>query len=528
MTDPVVAERGRRPALVAGLLALVAAIVVLAVIVPGGGDDEPASAPGTTTAGARTSGPAGTAATVDLAAPVRTIEGDLVGAKVRLDAQPLVRSGATTVLTVVLTVVAEGEGGPVNIGDSFTARGDAGTLRNSLSDVALFAPEQRVLAFPAALAGGRPATSSTSPGVAFRQGDSAGLRVVFAALAPDVRQADVLWPLFGVIAGLPVGEGPIPELPPYGDSPARDVEMAGITGVAQAVTARSSQLEGAVRVEQAPDRTKVVLAADVLFALDSADLSDQAKAALDRAAAEVQASGPGSVRVTGHTDDQGSDQYNVDLSNRRAQAVAAALAPQLPPARYPPEVVGRGESEPAVPGATAEARAANRRVELLAERAESAGPAPVASALPPGGGPAATGATGLAFDQSDGSRLRLRAERAVRAGAWLRVDLAATVEQGGRQLGTAQFLVDLRDVTRGLKSADASGVGVLDGAVLRLPAVVADGRCACANTLFGLSARKGDVRRLSVWVESPANLGPAVVVQLPLGQGRLTDVPVER
>lgn len=531
VTDPVApadhppSPRSRRRLAVAtGLIALV--LVVVLVTVLGGDDGGDPTAPHDTTTGATTTDPTGrtTTTTVTLPPPARTVEGDLTGARVRLEVQRLVRSGATTVLTARLTVLDTVDD-PLTLGDAFTARGQ-GNRRFDLSDVLLFAPGQGLLGAPAASAAGVPATSSLSGAPALARGDSAGLRVVFGALPPDVRSADVLWPLLGTIPGLPVGDGDVPELVPYGDSPARDVELTGVTGQVQPVTARSSELEGAVRTEQAPDRTKVVLAADVLFALDSADLSDQSKAALDRAAAQIQAAGPGPVRVTGHTDDQGTDAYNLDLSNRRAQAVAAALAPQLPPAQFPLRVEGRGESEPAVPGTTPEARAANRRVELFVERAQKAEPAPASTALPPGGGPAATGATGLVFDQSDGGQLRLRAERAVRQGAWLRVDLAATVERAGTR-GTTGFLVDLRDVTRRSQRADASGVGVLDSAVLRLPALGPDGTCACANTLFGLSALNGEARRFAVWVEAPAALGPTVVVQLPLGQGRLLDVPVE-
>lgn len=115
--------------------------------------------------------------------------------------------------------------------------------------------------------------------------------------------------------------------------------------------------------------------------------------------------------MTGHTDDQGTDQYNLDLSNRRAQSVAVALATRLGADRFPRTVSGRGEAEPAVKGTSPEDRAANRRVELLVERPQRAAPTPALTMLPPGGGPTANGPEGIVFDQSDGSRLRIRAER---------------------------------------------------------------------------------------------------------------------
>ena len=465
-----------------------------------------------------------------MADPAGVIEGDLGGARVRLEVQPLARAGSATVLTAVVTVVKAPERGSLNITSDFTARG-GGSSGPDLSDVRLFLPEGGLLASPAKTADGRWATSR--PGnVGLEAGASAGLRAIFGALPVEAERADVLWPILGVVAGVPIVDGAVPVLPPYGDSPPRDVEVVrAVGGEVRAVTARSSQLAGAVTTEHAPAQTRVVLAADVLFALDRADLSPQANAALDAAAAAIKAAGPGPVKVTGHTDDQGTEQYNLDLSNRRAQAVAATLAPRLAPGSYPLEVSGRGEAEPTVEGTKPEARAANRRVELLVARRQQAAPPTLAApgVLPEGGGPRAKAAEGLAFDQSDGSVMRLRAERAVREGSWLRVDLTGTVERIDPRTGTTDFLIDLRDP--GPRSAygrdDAAGVGVLDGSVLHLPAVVdVKGLCACPNGLFGVSIHGLEQRRFSVWVGVPQSLGDTVVVQLPREQGRLLDVPV--
>ncbi|MCO8127322.1 OmpA family protein [Acidimicrobiia bacterium EGI L10123] len=459
----------------------------------------------------------------DAAEPAGSVEGELSGASVRLEVAPLVHTDDGTVLTASLTVLDAPSGETVTLGDTMAARDGAGG-RHTLSDVRLFAPSTGLLASPATV-GGEPATTSTSGAPSLGEGDTAGLRVVFPTLPDDVEQVDVLWPMLGVVADVPVEEGDVAELAAFGEEEARDVEADGATGEASPVVARTSELDGAVRTEQAPAQTLVVLAADVLFALDSAELSPEAQAALARAAAQVQAAGPGPVRITGHTDDQGSDDYNLDLSTRRADAVAAALADVLPPAEFPPQVEGRGEAEPAVEDTTEEARAANRRVELLVERSQDDAPAADASDLPPGGGPTAPGDEGLVLEQSDGSRLRVAAEGATEQGDWLRIDLVATVEDAGPD-GSTDLLVDLRDVGLGRQRADASGIGVLDGSVLLLPAVAADGTCACANTLFGVSAIEGAQRRFSVWVGAPARTPDTVTVQLPAEQGRLLDVPV--
>lgn len=64
--------------------------------------------------------------------------------------------------------------------------------------------------------------------------------------------------------------------------------------------------------------------------------------------------------ISGHTDSVGSDAYNLDLSNRRAQAVNAYLKNHF---EYSSSAInGYGESRPIASNATSEGRAKNRRV----------------------------------------------------------------------------------------------------------------------------------------------------------------------
>ena len=76
------------------------------------------------------------------------------------------------------------------------------------------------------------------------------------------------------------------------------------------------------------------------------------------------------VRVEGHTDDRGSDSYNMSLSKRRAEAVRNFLiAAGVEEGRL--VVVGKGETDPVSDNATAEGQTANRRVEFILENAPS-------------------------------------------------------------------------------------------------------------------------------------------------------------
>ncbi|MCP3974884.1 MAG: OmpA family protein [bacterium] len=71
------------------------------------------------------------------------------------------------------------------------------------------------------------------------------------------------------------------------------------------------------------------------------------------------------IEIAGHTDDQGSDDYNLDLSRRRSDAVLAYLISRGESLdRF--VVIGYGEARPLVDNATAEGRARNRRIEFKA------------------------------------------------------------------------------------------------------------------------------------------------------------------
>jgi outer membrane protein OmpA-like peptidoglycan-associated protein len=70
------------------------------------------------------------------------------------------------------------------------------------------------------------------------------------------------------------------------------------------------------------------------------------------------------VRIEGHTDSTGSDDYNQALSERRAQAVATALEGHGIPAQSI-QAVGRGKSDPVATNASAAGRQLNRRVEII-------------------------------------------------------------------------------------------------------------------------------------------------------------------
>jgi outer membrane protein OmpA-like peptidoglycan-associated protein len=99
------------------------------------------------------------------------------------------------------------------------------------------------------------------------------------------------------------------------------------------------------------------------FEFNKADLQPSDKELLSRIAGILMSSHDYTISVNGHTDDVGSDAYNLKLSERRAQAVRDYLVQAGLPAEIL-SVEGHGKSLPLVRGTTDAARAKNRRVEL--------------------------------------------------------------------------------------------------------------------------------------------------------------------
>jgi outer membrane protein OmpA-like peptidoglycan-associated protein len=107
------------------------------------------------------------------------------------------------------------------------------------------------------------------------------------------------------------------------------------------------------------------------FAFDSAELTAEDKATLDKAAARLRELNFVEGTATGHTDNVGGADYNMKLSERRAQAVVDYLAAQgVAPGRI--KAIGMGETKPLVSNDTEEGRAQNRRVTI---RRTDCGPA---------------------------------------------------------------------------------------------------------------------------------------------------------
>ncbi|MGJ7441463.1 OmpA family protein [Aquipuribacter sp. MA13-6] len=196
---------------------------------------------------------------------------------------------------------------------------------------------------------------------------------VVPALPEGVGTVDVTLGFAEVVTDVPVGDGllepvsagPVvplgtgwPEVPERFLAEPEVVEMTR-----RPLSSVVEQLDGASRETTVEEEVNIDIAADVLFALDSADLSAETTATVTDVAADLaERAAPGRLTIVGHTDDQGSEEYNDDLSLRRAQAVADVLVPALDRDDLEVVVEGRGEQEPVAENDSDENRQLNRRV----------------------------------------------------------------------------------------------------------------------------------------------------------------------
>ena len=102
----------------------------------------------------------------------------------------------------------------------------------------------------------------------------------------------------------------------------------------------------------------------VNFKYDSAELTPESGQLLDRVADQLRVTPELAVEVGGHASSEGDDNYNLDLSQRRAESVRTYLIEHGVEAESM-SAAGYGEQRPIVANTTEQGRTVNRRVELV-------------------------------------------------------------------------------------------------------------------------------------------------------------------
>lgn len=144
---------------------------------------------------------------------------------------------------------------------------------------------------------------------------------------------------------------------------ARAAREAADRARADSITRANNAAAEAARLAAARAEARRKLDAVVYFDYDIDEVRDDQKATLDAKVPILQANADVRIRIAGHTDDRGSDEYNLALGQRRAAAVRRYLVSRgIAENRF--DVESFGEQRPASQGENEEAWAKNRRAEF--------------------------------------------------------------------------------------------------------------------------------------------------------------------
>lgn len=121
-------------------------------------------------------------------------------------------------------------------------------------------------------------------------------------------------------------------------------------------------LEGA-KIERVGEGIQITFDSGILFDVNSYALKEQSKENIAKLAETLKKYDDTEILFAGHTDNTGSEEYNQQLSERRAKSVAEYTAfLDVNPERM--TIIGYGELEPITTNETVEGRQQNRRVEI--------------------------------------------------------------------------------------------------------------------------------------------------------------------
>jgi outer membrane protein OmpA-like peptidoglycan-associated protein len=143
-------------------------------------------------------------------------------------------------------------------------------------------------------------------------------------------------------------------------------EQARRLAAEKKAAAALASLEQMAQVKEEARGVVITLSGSVLFASGKSELLAIAQQKLDEVAKALQDQGYKSIVVEGHTDARGSDSANMQLSERRAQAVVSHLIRRGIQADKI-KAMGIGESRPIASNDSSEGRANNRRVEIIVQ-----------------------------------------------------------------------------------------------------------------------------------------------------------------
>ncbi|MFA5669338.1 MAG: OmpA family protein [Balneolaceae bacterium] len=181
--------------------------------------------------------------------------------------------------------------------------------------------------------------SKTAKGTAIGAGAGALAGAVIGKMAGNTTTGAIVGAGVGGVSGAAIGN--------YMDRQSRELEK---------------DLEG-TKVERVGEGIKITFDSGILFDINSYQLKDASKEEISKLAKILQKYEDTNVMFAGYTDNTGRAEYNLELSEKRAKAVAEYAAfVGVAPTRM--TITGYGINDPIADNSTVEGRSQNRRVEI--------------------------------------------------------------------------------------------------------------------------------------------------------------------
>lgn len=208
-------------------------------------------------------------------------------------------------------------------------------------------------------------------------GESLTLYAVFPAVPAELRQITLSTPATPPFLDVPLGDR-------SSEQPVEEVNLDGMTFKEPDILSLVNTVEARDEaVDEDADSRRVRLSSDVLFKLNSADLSTAADRVLTQLASDIDASGATTVKIDGYTDTSGNDSINDPLSLRRAQSVDKRLSALVSRKGMAFQAAGHGSKNPVASNGSDHGRRLNRRVAVsYARPAHRSATSTIAPAVP--------------------------------------------------------------------------------------------------------------------------------------------------
>jgi outer membrane protein OmpA-like peptidoglycan-associated protein len=319
------------------------------------------------------------------------------------------------------------------------------------------------------------------------------LYAVFSAPPADVTKVTINMPLTVPFQDVQVGSGSVSAVPDQIDPATAALAPARSFSVSSIVEGEEESVD-----EDAANRS-VRLSADVLFALNKADLTPRADGVLKSLAQQINASTGSSVKIDGYTDTSGNDAINQPLSERRARSVQTRLKTLVTRQGVSYESAGHGSEDPVASNDSDTGRRRNRRVTVTFAR-----PAPPART-------AAPAPAGTPFQRSQGNAPVLgTAEFKVPAAKDVKVEVnglhrdqtgLTTLAWTVKNTGTGEISVgSMFEKSEALHGGGAPHRGATTGGVMLVdttaknryePLQVENGQCLCTSLILDAKTTLG-------------------------------------